>query len=315
MYEILEVAPNASYSEIKAAYQRLTEKLHSERNEQNGEDIDFKLKVVNFAFHTLSVPVSRDAYDAQLAPLNPSENVVAPSYVVALKPNIDAIYLRSDAVSLRADAASLRADALLLRADALMLKTANRPVEESEDSILAKIKSAFSSLTSPLKKILLIFGTLVAMWMVIQVVFLLFANRQSNLAATETSKAEEKIFIQEYYQQTGLRVGSKAEADLIEADNRRKENDQRTAERELKNQEEEGRRFAEESRRIGERISENLRRDEARAREEEERRQDKLEQEKRREEMAEINRIEKEKARWNNNSYQPPSYNSYDSSN
>ena len=315
MYEILEVSPNASYSEIKAAYQRLNEKLHSERSEQNGDDIDFRLKVVNFAFHTLSVPLSRDAYDAQLAPLKPSENIVAPGNVIALKPNIDAIYLRSDAASLRADAASLRADALLLRADALMLKTSNSTVEQNEDSIFAKIKSSFSSLTSPLKKILLIFGTLMAMWMVLQVVFLLFASRQSNLAAAETSKAEEKIYIQEYYQQTGIRVGSKAEADLIEAEKRRKENDQRSAERELKKQEEDSRRFAEESRRIGERVSENLRQDEARARQEEERRQDKLEQEKRREEMAEINRIEREKARWKSNSYQSPSYNSYDSSN
>lgn len=307
MYEILEVSPNASYCEIKAAHQSLSDKLQSEKTDLNREDIDFKLKVINVAFHTLSTPISRDAYDAQLATLNAPENVSLSRDVVALKPVVESIYLRSDAASLRADAASLRADALLLRADAMSLKISATPLEagDSHESPFKMITSAFSNLASPLKKLLTILGTIVAIGMVLQVVFLLLVNRETENTQGSTS---EKLYLQQYYQENGVRPASKIEADLldaekrrVEAENRRIENERRTAEREKQRIDEENRRFAEESRRMGEKVSENLRRDEEKAHYEEERKQEKLEQEKRHLEEAELNRIEREKDRWRRN--------------
>lgn len=259
----------------------------------------------------LSVAASRNSYDAQLASLNSPVTVSEQSTPanITLKPTVEALYLRSEATSLRADAASLRADAILLRADALSRKVAAGPLEEAHYSPLSMVKSAFSNLTSSLKRLLLIFGTLAAMGMALQVVFLLFAGRQSESAMSEASKSEEKLYLQEYYQVHGVRPASRIEADLLDAENRRKENDQRKAEREEREKtrlEEETSRFAEESRRSADKISENLRRDEERLRHEEERKQEKLEQEKRRMEREEIDRIEREKARWRGNSYQSP---------
>lgn len=297
MYEILDVLPNASYAEIKEAHQRLSDKLQLNESGLSPEDLDFQLKLLKVAFHTLSTPMSRDAYDAQLAPPSPA-NIAVPTSVVALKPHVEAMALRADAMSLRAEAMSLKADALSLRADALPIKAAG---DHS-----ATMFEFFNNLARPVKRILLIFGTLIAIGMVIQVLFLMFADPSVGYGSAEAAKAEEKVIIQEYYQEHGVRPASKIEAELLEVENRRRENEQRAADREKQRADEEYRRFVEDSRRSGEQVSAELRHAEAEARRDEEQKRMQLEEQKRQEEEAEIERIERERARWRNDLYQSP---------
>lgn len=280
LYEVLEVSPNASDSEIEAAYQRLSQNLLSKKTGLNHEDIDFKLKVINVAFHTLSVPRIRDAYDARLAALNMPAIVAAPS-------NVDAMSIKADAVSLKADAMALKADAVMLKADAMSLMLTDAPlkIEDGNKSHLSVFIAFITSLASPFKKILLFIGSLIATAMVLQVLFMLFVNRQ---VVDEASKAEEKLMIQEYYQEHGVRPGSKIEADLLETENRRKENEEREAEQEKKRQDYEYQRFVEESRQIGAQAADHLRREEETARYEEEQRKQQFEQEMREKRESEL---------------------------
>lgn len=308
-YEILEVPSNATYAEIKAAYQKLSDKLHSERTESNREDIDFKLNVLNFAYHTLSVPLSRDAYDAQIAP--PAEGT-ATSMTITVQPTDD-LALKAEALLLRADAAALRADALLLRSDATSLRvnpTALRvqtvPDEEANglQSALQTVSAMFVSMGSPLKRVITFLGGVVAFLMVILVAIVLFANRHPFSTSSGMSKEEEKLYLQTYYQENGVRVASKLEADLLDAENKRKQEQLRAEEKEQRAKEElerKERQFADESRRMGERVSENLRRDEERERERNERKQQYAEEEKRRLAAQENARIERELDRYRRN--------------
>jgi len=310
MYEILEVQPDASYPEIKAAHQRISDNLHAKKNKNNGEEIDFNLKLVNVAFHTLSVPASRNAYDAQLSTLKPPVSVPE-------QPSKNAVALHADAeaLSLRAEAMLLRADAISLRADALAIKSGGQllPLDPEEKSPSNKTNRVFGRMGSPLQWILVTIGSLTALGMVLQVVFLLFSNRHAEVVSNESAKAEEKMFIQEYFQETGIRVGSRAEAELLDKERRRKENELSSTERAQKRSEDEYRRFVEDSRRRGEQISAEVRAAEVMAIREEEKRKQLLEEEKRNQERAENRRLEKEREKWRRSGY-PPSSNNNDQS-
>jgi flagellar biosynthesis GTPase FlhF len=166
-----------------------------------------------------------------------------------------------------------------------------------EPSPRTTVSSVFNGAASSLINILTIFGTIIAVGMVIYVVSLLAARRLSE-QVDQVSKAEDKVAIQEYYQTHGVRPASKAEADLLEVENRRKENERRALEREKERAEEESARFEQESRRIGERVSDNLRNAESQTRYEEEQKKRQLDYEKHAKEEAERNRIEREKERW-----------------
>lgn len=277
LYEILEVSPSAPLPEIRAAHKRLSLQLVSGQSGLSREDAEFNLKVIDVALQTLSIQSSRDAYDAQLAPLISSTAAVVP--------------LKVNAVSLGANAATLKI------ADAI--ENSHRMVAAIKSGHLAPIKvvsTTISSSISALKKIIAIIGFVLALGTVIKLVSM---NGQSSRSTSEVAKAEEKVLLQEYYQTHGVRPESKAEADLLEVEARRKENAQREAALEKRQQEERYSRFVEESRREGDRVSENLHRGEERARREEEQRKQRLEQEKRDKEEAEREadriRIEKER--------------------
>ena len=301
LYEILEVLPNATSEEIQASHQSLSQKLQSKRTSLNSEDIEFKLKVINVAFQTLSVQMSRDAYDAQLSTLNSPANLALTHHVVVRTPGADAMSLKADAMSLKADAMSLKADAVLLMADAMSLKVKTAPQRnidggaDSEQSAAKIFFSILANLAPPFKKLLMIIGSMAAVGMVFQVVFLLITNRQTEHGTSAVSTAEEKLMIQEYYQEHGVRPGSKIEADLLDVENRRKENEQRQAAFDKQREEERYRQFIEESRRMGKQVSEELRREEEKAREAAELEQQRLAQEKRDEEEKERIRIELER--------------------
>lgn len=303
LYEILEVLPDASYSEIQAAYQRVSQKLQSEITHSNREEIEYKLKMLEVAFHAL-------AYDAKLvkhnAPIQTAPvNVAVQRPAVSAPLDFEAVSLKADAVSFKADAMSFKADAMSLKADAMSMKMADAspriasaplkfPASIVNDNHLplAIISSTVVSSVSALNKIIRIIAGLMVLGVVIKVFAISVSNRQAGQAATVASNVDEKVFLQEYYQTHGVRVGSKAEAELLDAENRRKDNQQREAEREKQIKEQEYRQFVEESRRDGERVSEQLRRDEQAARYEEQRKQQQLAQEKREREEAERYRIE-----------------------
>ncbi len=297
LYELLEISPNVSNSEIQAAHQRLTEIIQSQKTYSNREEIDFKLKVIKVASQTLTVDRTRAAYDARLAMLNAPATVAAPINMVTLPHHPEVMSLKADAVSFKADAMSFKADAMSLKADAMSLRLTGAPlkIEGGHQSTSKAIFSFITSLRSPLTKVLTIIGSLIAAGMAIQVAFILMVNHQQEHATAEVSKAEEKVMLQEYYQTYGVRPGSKIEADLLEVENRRKENAQREAAHEQERKDEEYRRFVEESRRIGEAVSDNLRRDEQAARYEEQRKQQELAQEKFAQEEAERRRIEEDR--------------------
>jgi curved DNA-binding protein CbpA len=295
MYEILEVLPNASDSEIQAAHQRLSQKLQSARNDINREDIDYKLRVINVAFNTLSIKRTRDAYDARLAGSNAPVNAAASLSMVPITPS-EASSLRNETMSLKAEAMSLKAEAVSLRAEVMALK-----VDTGYQSPAETVLEKSSRLLSPVKKALTIVGSLIAIGMVIQLMFMLMVNRQAGQVVGEATKADEKVMLQDYYQRTGVRVGSKAEMDLLEAANRREEIEQRAIQEQERAKQEQERKYQEfvrESRQQGERVSENLRIAEEKARYEEEQNRRQLEEEKRRKEEAENQRIEREKEKW-----------------
>lgn len=271
LYEILEVSPHASYAEIQAAHERISQKLRAEINDENRGAIEFKLRVLNVAAKTLSTENTRAEYDARLVMDTHSVVVVPQTAALALTPVANPASMKSDAMLLKADAMSLRADAISLRADAETLKSDGRQ-------------------KSPLRMILTIIATFMAIGLVLQVGFSLMALRSAGgsvLSSNEAAKAAERAYIQNYYQENGVRVNSRAEGEMLDADNRRNKNAQREEELAKKKQEEEARNFAEETRRMGESVSEDLRRAEQQARHEEE-------QQRMRVEQAERDRIEEE---------------------
>lgn len=296
MYEILGIQPDASYPEIKAAYHLQSQKLHSERNEQNGEDIDFQLKLVNVAFHTLSVPASRDAYDAQQAELY--AHAVPPEHpsnaIVALPTNTEAMSLKAEAMMLRAEAMSLRADALAIRSGAAISDENDVPSK----GIISKI---FGGLASTSKRFIFMFLTFVAFMMVMQAIFLFVAKQNEERALRE----EEKIYIRQYYQENGIKINSRAEGEMLDAERRRAENERRAMEHEESTSEKEYRKFVEESRRRGEEISAEVMAGEREARRDEEFRQQQMEEEKRERELAEQRRIDREREKWSRSGYPP----------
>jgi hypothetical protein len=255
LYEILEVPPNASLPEIQAAHRRLRQKLLPGKPGLGREDIDFNLKVIDVALHTLSDQVSRDAYDAQQFARSAPVTAIAP----------------------------LKVDAAKMAGALEAYRKVTETIQSTEGTPLKIISATAASSASALKKIFRVIAGLVVLGVIIKVSIGVLAGRP----AGGISKAEEKVILQEYYQTHGVRPGSRIEADLLEVENRRKENERRAVAREKELEEERERRFVEESRRIGAQVHENLHRDAERARYEEEQGNRRLEQQRRAREEAE----------------------------
>nr|WP_315225671.1 hypothetical protein [uncultured Albidiferax sp.] len=294
LYSLLAVATDASDAEIQVAFERASAQLQLKKDQISADDFDFKVKVLNVAFKTLSSPSSRAAYDAKLAASAPPAQAPA----LALVPQ----HNDAEALSLRAEAMALRADAMTLRADAMVMRSGAAPFRESRH--FAAIDSApdVSGLAPVLRKILLVLGTLFAIACVAQVVAMVAGNRQASLAAAAAAKASEAAALQDYYQTHGVRPANQAELAKLQAEDLRKDNANRAAEREKARIEQEARRFEEESRRRGEQVSSELRMAELQAKEqarrEDERREWQQKEEARAKEQMERNRIERQKAEW-----------------
>ena len=61
LYEILEVQPNASVSQIKKNYHRLAKKYHPDKNKSR--QTEEKFKELTFAHEVLTDPSRRSMYD------------------------------------------------------------------------------------------------------------------------------------------------------------------------------------------------------------------------------------------------------------
>ena len=65
-YNILEVTPTATPTELRRSYRRLARKYHPDLNRHN-PDNDQRIKRLNEAYNVLSDPAKRAAYDAKRA--------------------------------------------------------------------------------------------------------------------------------------------------------------------------------------------------------------------------------------------------------
>lgn len=265
LYEILEVSPTASYFDIKAAHKRLSLKLMSLGLSR--EDCDFKLNLLDVALHTLSVPLSREAYDAQLASTAAPGNAFLP-----VKANAMSLVGASNASQV---AAALENSQKLATA---MMQAHQFPVKE--------VSSTAGMAARSLKTILRVVIGLLVLGFFIRMGQTAVAFRHAGQPTRDELKAEEKLIIQEYYKKHGVRPASRAEAELLEQENRLRENEQRAAKDEERRKENEYHRFVEESRREGEYVHEDLVRNEEIARREQAQRQRQEAERKRRQEEA-----------------------------
>lgn len=267
MYEILEVPQTASFAEIKAAHKRLSLELMSGASGLSREDCNFQLSILDVALHTLSAPVLRDSYDAQLAPAQePSKAIV---------PQRTGIVAFGDEAKARQIAAAMEDNQKFAVAS---MRGQQFPIKE--------ISSVISTSASSFKIILRAVIGLMVLGFVLKVGQMGMSSRQAGQPSSQVVRAEEKLIIQEYYKKYGVRPASRAEAELLEEQNRRNENEQRMAAFAEKKKQDEYRRFIEETRHDGDRVHANLVHGEREARFEEERRQRQLAAEQRRKEEA-----------------------------
>jgi len=147
---------------------------------------------------------------------------------------------------------------------------------------------------SPIRRLLTIIASLMIFGMVMQIsaMFMAYKRTSAAIGSDPASPAAEKVYLQDFYQTYGIRAASKAEAELLLADMKRKEQAEREGsqkQRLQEQQEREQRRFEEESRRLGAEVSANLRNAEQeaqRAKEEEIRRKEEAERRAKEDELA-----------------------------
>jgi curved DNA-binding protein CbpA len=85
-YELLGVKPDATATDIRAAYRRRARVLHPDRR----RGTDGAMSALNDAWHTLSDPQRRASYDASLAPRKaPRQRPAAPSATPEFDPGAD----------------------------------------------------------------------------------------------------------------------------------------------------------------------------------------------------------------------------------
>jgi len=191
------------------------------------------------------------------------------------------------------------------------LAAAMQPEQPAQASQRLPILDVISAVdhVRPLRFLRPLIATLKAIVLLILIGIMLLIYRNAHRSVTNgdasadaaSKRAEERIIIQQYYQENGVRPSSKIEADLLDAAARKKtEEERKSTEADRKQAEEDRkyRKFVEEGRRLGEQVSAELRRAEEAAQREDEYRRQRAEAEKRAQEEAETARIEREHAKW-----------------
>ena len=298
-YDTLAVRPNASAAEIEANHNSLLVQLRSQKSLFNPADYAFKLDALEQAYNVLSTPEARAAYDHTQS---------RPAAITSLATTPPALASDAAALALRVEAMSLRAEAIALRADAMSLQAHPDPFASRPAAGTVGTAGLLDAIPS-LKKMAMLVGAALAVWVVIQLALVLLTNRQIDAQSGAAAVARDKTIVQEYYQTHGVRPASAAEAELLEAANRRAEiearkadNEARKAEREKAKIADDYRRFEDDARRRADQVSKDLNQAETQARErvrnddEQQARNQQLQQQQR--EDTERRRIEAEQARW-----------------
>jgi curved DNA-binding protein CbpA len=256
LYEILNVSQDATFAQIQTEYTNLCHKLESGSSGLMAQDAAMQLKLVNMAFQVLRDNMSRAAYDAKLS----QQTALAVTPPTA---GSEALSVKVDSVSLKADAAALMAQAAMLNANALSMHyaaTGQSAGLQGGGGFFKTFRFGFTVL-----------GAIVAVSMVVMVLSL---GRCSGgrVSGPEDAKAQEKLMLQEYYQQYGVRPANMAEMNLLEAQRRKDEAAKRSEESASRNAEmaadkkaREEQRFIDETQKLSQRVTENLQRDEERA--------------------------------------------------
>lgn len=291
-YDTLAVRPNASAADIEANHNSLLVQLRSQKSLFNPADYAFKLDALEQAYNVLSTPEARAAYDHTQS---------RPAAITSLATTPPALASDAAALALRVEAMSLRAEAIALRADAMSLQAHPDPFASRPAAGTVGTAGLLDAIPS-LKKMAMLVGAALAVWVVIQLALVLLTNRQIDAQSGAAAVARDKTIVQEYYQTHGVRPASAAEAELLEAANRRAEIEARKAEREKAKIADDYRRFEDDARRRGDQVSKDLNQAETQARErvrsddEQQARNQQLQQQQR--EDTERRRIEAEQARW-----------------
>jgi len=171
----------------------------------------------------------------------------------------------------------------------------------------AELLSAANGWT-PLRMLLTIIASLMTIGLVIQLGSIIFAYRQAHMIMEGngefnglSSKSQEKVMLQEFYQETGIRAASIEEMKLLQAEEQKKSEAQREADNQRRlneNKEREYQSFVEDSRQVGQQVTnERLMAEERAAREAEEKKY-RLEQEEQQRKEQERMRIENEKNKY-----------------
>jgi len=249
MYEILRVAPTATQAEIKAAHRRLSLEVMSGKQGLSREDVEFQLKLLDMALRTLADPTSRDVYDAKLA-----LPVTSVPYNISLP------------IRTAADSRAVDETAGKLAAAVVDEYRTTVAAIEGHKIELEAVSSTVRASASALRAILRIVAGLLILGFVLKMGQMALAARKPTTPSIHIARAEEMLIIQQFHKKYGVRPASRAEAELLEREYRRKENEERQAQFEKDKMESEQRDFDEESRRMGERVHENLAHAEERAR-------------------------------------------------
>lgn len=261
LYEILEVSPEATLAEIKAAHRRLSHALITGESGLSRDEIELKLQVLDVALSTLAESWSRDAYDAKLAkPISPPQTT-APL-----------------AVSHEADYNPIAAAAAIAKNHKIAAATSEAPTP------LSIASTTVAGTAKALKTILRIVGLLFVLVVVIRMTscgmrWSAQTSRPEELYPAAVAKAEEKVAIQDYYQKHGVRPASLAEVQELEI----KDHLQQQELRKQSAQESEYSRLVEQSRNEGDQVVADLQQAEERARYMKERARQQAEWEKQRE--------------------------------
>lgn len=298
LYEILELPHTASYAEVQVAYQTQLQVLDSQQAMLDRDDYNLKLRVLKVAYSTLSAPSSRDAYDASLA-MAASETAAPELTLQPMAPPAvkatDAA-LRAEVMALRAETMALRVDALGLKADAVSRTTGYRPNMMNAGSVAADLARPASTL---LRSVLLAMGVVVALAMVVKLFYMFTAPSGVELE-TQRRSAQDKVYLQDYFQTHGVRPASMAEAAQLDAQRQEKQalqTEQRLAKEQQKSSVDQERKFEEDARKRAAQVSAELEISEEKSRRMRESAEFKEEQEKRRAEDIERNRVESERRR------------------
>lgn len=257
LYELLQLPGSASTDDIHLAHALQLARLQAMRTPHNAADVDFQIQTLNVAHTTLSSPSSRLTYDTRLAQ----------EQRAALQASSSAVQLPGHGLANQASSPAWTQD--LPPEAAAILQRANRasaglPAERAEGPAWLGLMSTAKASAG---RVLAALGALVVLstaanWYLRRP---LAEAADGRMPVVRVDPAEERIQLQEYYQQHGVRPANLADMQLMEQERRAREQAERDAARQQEKAEFERRRFEEETRRRAEEVSANLRRAEEEA--------------------------------------------------